>query len=116
MASSEEWNEIRNVKDVKLGHMKEEWGDEERKKRSEVGGGKSTSIIGQAVVQGNVEVLGRGSPFNISSVMLHLFQRKQTRGSSAWDPWPKSHKSLNLSLSPLTLIKINAFMDLWLKE
>ena len=45
-----------------MGHGKEEWGDEERKKKSEVGRGKSTSIIGQAVVQGNVEVLAIGLP------------------------------------------------------
>lgn len=45
-----------------MGHGKEEWGDEERKKKSEVERGKSTSIIGQAVVQGNAEVLARGLP------------------------------------------------------
>lgn len=39
--------------------MKEEWGGGERKKKSEVGRGKSTSIIGQAVVQGSVEVLAQ---------------------------------------------------------
>ena len=46
-----------------MGHGKEEWGKcEEKEKKSEVGRGKSTSIIGQAVVQGNVEVLARGLP------------------------------------------------------
>ena len=51
---------MRGVK--KMGHGKEEMGEmwRERKKKSEVGRGKSTSIIGQAVVQGNVEVLARG--------------------------------------------------------
>lgn len=39
-----------------MGEMKRE------RKKSEVGRGKSTSIIGQAVVQGNVEVLARGLP------------------------------------------------------
>ncbi len=43
------------------------WGDEERKKKSEVGRGKSTSIIGQAAVQGNVEVLARGFPLTSAS-------------------------------------------------
>lgn len=36
--------------------MRRGWG-RGRRERSEVGRGKSTSIIGQAVVQGNVEVL-----------------------------------------------------------
>ena len=31
-----------------------------KEKKSEVGRGKSTSITGQAIVQGNVEVLARG--------------------------------------------------------
>lgn len=42
-----------------MGHGKEE-GRKEKKKKSEVGRGKSTSITGQAVVQGNVEVLAEG--------------------------------------------------------
>lgn len=40
----------------KMGEMKRE------RKRREVGRRKSTSIIGQAVVQGTVEVLARGLP------------------------------------------------------
>lgn len=42
--------------------MKEEWGGGERKKKSEVGRGKSTSIIGQAVVQGSVLAQQRDAP------------------------------------------------------
>lgn len=43
-------------------------GNEERKKKkSEVGRGKSTSIIGQAAVQVNVEVLARGLPSTSAS-------------------------------------------------
>lgn len=62
MASSGERNEIRNMKGVRerkksgawergMGEMKRE------RKKSEVGRGKSTSRTGQAIVQGNVEVL-----------------------------------------------------------
>lgn len=40
------------------------------RKKSEVGRGKRTNITGQAVVQGNVEVLTRGLP---STATLQLF-------------------------------------------
>lgn len=44
-----------------MGHGKKGMGKmKRRRKKSEVGRGKSTSITGQAIVQGNVEVLARG--------------------------------------------------------
>ena len=68
VASGGEWSEIGNMEGVRKKRWgmgkKEEWGRwwGEKEKKSEVGGGKSTSIIGQAVVQSNVEDLTRRLP------------------------------------------------------
>lgn len=64
MASSGERSEIRNMRGVKKWGMgKRKMGEMKReRKRREVGRRESTSIIGQAVVQGTVEVLARGLP------------------------------------------------------
>lgn len=74
------------------------------RKKSEVGGGKSTSIIGQAVVKGIVEVFVRGLLINNRIVVLHLRpagQKNCLRSSS-----PQISQSLALQLTLL-----NVFME-----